>query len=301
MLSKKDIENRKKLARKLLKALKKVDRAGLKILLRTNNTFGGVVYHVENVPTTDTPFGHRTVMHLLTPDGREMKEYAEYYDGSNLHPCIVFNFPDSPFLLTMRKAATMTDEDDDVEWVIVGARAESIAEMKADIIAKQQIIDELNWLIEQKQQTINAQKREILALRERIRNYERENEELSRKVVDYETMLRRLETLLEKHMAGELEATTAMKEILARADLAGKWEVMGAKERIVELLRKDKEISEMLQLIYGGNGYPVDAIEKKLEEVVERKLKELVPEITKSLQSVVVRETKGEGEEAAPT
>jgi len=295
MLSEKEIARKKKLASRVIKAIRKIDRHGLKILLRTNNTFGGVVYHQDNVPAPDTPFGRRTVLYLLTTDGKDAKEYAEFFNKASLESCLIFTFPDSPFLMTVRKAPTLSDDEGEFEWVILGARAENIANLKSDLIIKQETIDFLRWMIEQKDQTINTQKREILALRERIRDYEKELDELSRKVVDYETMLRRLETLLEKHMAGELEATAAVKEILTRAEMAGKWEVMGAKDRLIEILNKDKEIKERLELMYGGDGSaPADTIKKELESVVERKLRELLPEIVRGLQTAIPREEREE-------
>lgn len=285
MTPSKTILEKERLAMKVLKALSKIDQWGLRILIRTNNTFAGIVYNIESVPAGDTPFGRRNVLYILDANGKKVREYAEFFDGSTLNPCIIFNCVDAPIMVTMRKSPTLDDDMDNMEWVIVGARAENIADMKADLVAKQQIIDDLSYILEQKQQTINAQKREITALRERVKIYEKENDELSRKVVDYETMLSQISILVEKHMAGELEATTAMQEILARADRAGKWEVMGLRERLVEVLRREKEISEALQIIYGGgNGVKAEDLERKLADIVERKLRELVPQIVEQLK-----------------
>ena len=291
VLSQKDIEERKRKAKKLVESIKKLNRLGLQFLLRSNNTFGGVVYHIERVPSRDLPVGYRTVLHLILPDGREAKEYADWYNAGNFEDCIVLSFPDSPFLLTMRRAPTMTDDEEDLEWILLDARAKSLAELKADVVIKQETIEELRWVIEEKDKTINSLKREVRSLRERVREYEAELDRISKEYVDLMTEHRQLLILVQKHMAGEIEATTAIKEILARAEAAGKYEVMGVKDRLIDVLKKEREISELLQIMYGGNGHiNMDVLEKRLSKLVEEKLKAMIPEIVKSISASVKKE-----------
>jgi len=277
MWSKDELEERKRKARRILQSLRKLNREGFVFLLRTqgNGTFGGIVYHIEKVNVPDLPIGQRTVFHLILPDGREAKEYADYYDGSTLHDAIILSFPDTPFALTMRTRPTLTDEDDDMEWMIHGARAEPLATLKSELQRRNEEIEELWWMLEQKERRIKSLEREVALLREKVRDYEAELDKISEEKVQLESELRRIMIIAQKHMAGELEAHAAVKEILARAEQAGKWEVMGVRDKLLEFLKKEKEISELVQIVYpGGNGQLPSRIEKMLE-MLDQKIREL--------------------------
>lgn len=286
VLNEKEIEENKRRAIKLVKSLNRLAKeTPLKILLRSNNVFGGVVYHVSRVPSKETPTGFRTVLHIITPEGKEATEYAEFFDGSKLESCIVLDFPDSPFVMTIRKAPTLSDKPEDVEWVILGSRAEYIAEMKYELSVKSQIIDDLEWLVDQRTKSLEQLKRHVSMLEEKVREYEKELNRLAQDKVDLEMTLRKLIVLVEKHMAGELEATAALREILSRAEMAGKYEVMGVKDRIDMILERDKEIRDKLQMMYSGDGAITDRkmaeIVESVKSFVEEKFNELKLEIEK--------------------
>lgn len=248
--------------------------------------WGGVIYHVSRVPSKDAPTGYRTVLHVITPDGRDVVEYAEFFDGARLESCVVYDFPDSPFIMTMRRSPTLTDNPDDLEWVIVGSRAEYLAELKNELSAKSMIIGDLQWLLEQRNQSLEQLKRQVTMLEEKVREYEKELEVLSREKVDLETSLRRIITLVEKHMAGELEATAALRDILKKAELAGKYEVMGVKDRLEHILERDREIMDKIQTMYSGDGVVSDKKMSELVELLSKKIDEKIGELRAEIEKL---------------
>jgi len=274
-----DVEKRREKARMVVKSLNKLRKWGLQFLLRSNNTFGGIVYNVEHVPAKDFP-GYRKVLYLITPDGRDVQEYADWYYRGKYEDCIILSYPDAPFLLTIRKRPGLTDEADDIEWLLRGYEAEYVAQLKVDVATKQKIIEELTWHLEQLKSTNEKLDLEVKRLREQIREYEAEIDHMSTEVTDLRTTLRNIAIIAEKYMIGELEARKALSEILKKVESIGAYEVAGVKDRIMQILERDKEIKEQLELMYG----PIEVdIKKTLEEIVEKKVREVVKDIVKEI------------------
>jgi len=262
------LEEKRELAEKWVKSLKKLSELDMYILLRTTGEFVGIVFYIERRPVNGA---FRTVLHYITPDGRIAKEYLDYMPDPNGEPqdvrVIIFS---RLIILTARKKPGFEDSEENFEWIISMDRANYYMNLRDDNIRKRQEIAELMWRMDEMNATISRQDNEVTVLSERLRMTEEKEKMLSRENILLKRTVSQLEEVAKKAMAGYIEAEAALSEIMRKAEILGQDRVLSPSERVKEIAKEGKDVMEIIQSTYSPIEGDNTAILAKLDYITNR-------------------------------
>jgi len=222
----------------------------------------------------------RTVLYILTPEGKLEKEYSDFWHEGMVEPvdCRPTLFLGLPFTLTTRIAPGLTDEEDDFEWMVIAEEAKRLMDLR---ITNKRLQDALY----DKTQEYNEVTRELERLEDKVKLLAETNRRLSedhRRVSEdkmrYEEQLYTIESLLNKWLIKGYMDEEAIRFALSIAGKVGAHRIMGGYEHIDEILKKDREISiEVEKRVVGEYVMTQRTLEetnKRLERM-ERKLERI--------------------------
>jgi len=286
------VEERKKLAIKWVNALNRLQNYGLKLIFRSVGTFGGVIYDIERV--TDNG-DIRLLARVIDSNGEEVTEYLDRKpdpNGDVVSDVVLLRF-DGGAILSARKRPSLSDDDDEFEFLIPANVANYYIRLRDEITRRNNEIQELRFRLEEALSTIEWQSREIEVLSGKVRRLEEDKAYLSRENIQLKDVIANLEILVKKHMAIGQISTAAVDEILRRARTAGLTRVIGGYEAIEEILRRDKEIAETAMTI---GGFDLGEITKRYD-VLANEIKRLREEIARLEGKEIKREEEVEKKE----
>jgi len=281
-------KERVELAIKWVRSLKKLPKIGFYLLLRPGS-IGGVVYDKYGKMVDGY---YRTVIKYIDyAEEKPREEFLDYKPDPVAEPedCQPLYFRGYPIILTSRIRPGFDDDIDSFEWLVTGWRARHIQNMHDDIVRKDQEIGELNHQLELTRGVIKRLKRENETLAERLRNLESEVMALSTENINLKDENRRKKIELLQWMAAAEMATSAVEYMLRVSDKAGVEWVMGARDKLDELLRRTKNAME---LVYSSIG------DVNMGEDIRRHLNKLERHINLISDKLEYIRTNGGKEEA---
>ena len=259
-----NLEKRRKNARVILDFLKDVLEKGYVILLRSNGTFG-VVYHKEIVVMNGLK---RELLYVVTQEGRDVREFADYYNGVRLESCVIIDFREAPFMLTARKRPSLSDDEEEFEWMLTGVTAEYYANLKNDY---DRLLEHMRYL----RSEIEARERRIQELEDRIKILSEENrdmqsviERLNREVSLYRRELFAIHSMAEQAVADAALARSALNDIKNRIEQVGRWGLYGP-DVMEAYMDKMIRLRDKYDLFYGTFTQPNQRAKKVEEEKKE--------------------------------
>lgn len=277
----------KKLAERAVKIAEKMNQLGLSYLLRSNNEFGGVIFSIEDTLINGD---RRRIAHIIGPDYKLYREYLDYKEEGALDviDARILTFPDSPFVLTARTRPALTDEENDLEFIIVGDRANQLARLRIEVDKRNAEIKELSFLLDSAMKRIDALETELKTKSEEIRR----NFEVVRSVTEENTRLRsylsQLTTLVEQYMIGDYEKTAALEHLLQKAKTIGRAQAMDVYDMVEQVVKKHRKIQDEIAMMTIPD---VGDINKSFREI----LREMLPDIAKSITPHVIEALKTSG------
>ena len=261
-------EERIERAREILDGLRRMARDGYFFILGSDNTFKGVGY-MTTVAQTD--YGRRTVIHLVTRDGRPAKIYADLWIGSSLEPVIALDFHREPFILITRRTMTLKDDLDDVVPVMVGTEAKPYAELLTDYKRLYAVMKNMEAELREKDKIIENYERKIRELSERVRDLEKEVDDLSRENVALKNEFIRLKDIAESALASEASARDALNQIKVRVDKLG----MGywvTRDSVEDYIKESRKIRDLFEVAFSPNSRLSEEELKRVGRVIVEEL-----------------------------
>ena len=280
-------EDRMKLAEKAISIVNKMNSLGLQYLLRSSNEFGGVIFEIED---TIVDGDRRKIAHVIGPDYKLYKEYLDYKEegATDVIDARLLTFPDSPFVLTARIRPGMTDEENDLEFIVVGERANQLARLRIELDKRNTEIRELSYLLDSAMKRVDALEHDLKIKSEEIRR----NFEVVKNVTEENTRLRsyisQLATLVDQYMIGDYEKASALEHMLKKAKVIGREQVMDVYELVEKVVQKHRKIQDEIAMMTLPD---VKDINKGFRDV----LKDMIPDIAKSITPYVVEALKMSG------
>lgn len=280
-------DDRRKLAEKAITIAKRMDQLGLSYLLRSTNEFAGVVFEIEE---TLVDGDRRRIAHVVGPDYKIYKEYLDYKEEGtdDLLDARILTFPGSPFTLTARVRSGLTDEPGDLEFVIIGDRANQLARLRIELDKRNAEIRELSYMLDSAMKRVDTLEHELKIKSEELRR----NFEVIRSMTEENSRLKsyitQLTSVVEQYMIGDLEKSAALEHLLKKAQTIGRSQVMDVYDLVEQTVRQHRKIQEELSMLSLPD---VKDINKGLREV----LREMLPDIAKSITPYVIEALKSSG------
>jgi len=275
------IESRKNNALRIVRFLKEMLDKDYLILLRPNGEVA-VAYFKQRVLRDGI---HRLMLHVVDMMGREYREYADYYNGASLESCFVIQSYSAPIALTVRKRASLSDDEDEFEWVILGARAEKYAELKSDYERMYEELSYLRKIIRNREKIIEDLERRLSVLNEELRDARntidlllRENSVLRRDIYS-------LRSIIERYAAEGALSQSIANQLLSEVDRIGRHALVKPSD-VREFMKEMGELAEMYSLHFSPNNENVIDVER----VAERGAKKALEEFTKGGSKSEVKE-----------
>lgn len=280
-------DDRRKLAEKAITIAKKMDQLGLSYLLRSTNEFAGVIFEIEEMLVEGD---RRRIAHVVGPDYKIYKEYLDYKEEGtdDLLDARILTFPGTPFTLTARVRPGLTDEPGDLEFVIIGDRANQLARLRIELDKRNAEIKELSYMLDSAMKRVDTLEHELKIKSEELRR----NFEIIRSMTEENSRLKsyitQLTSVVEQYMIGDLEKSAALEHLLKKAQTIGRSHVMDVYDLVEQTVRQHRKIQEELSMLFLPD---MKDINKGFKDV----LREMLPDIAKSITPYVIEALKSSG------
>jgi len=280
-------DERRKLAEKAVTIAKRMNQLGLSFLLRSSNEFAGVLFEIEE---TLVDGDRRRIAHVVGTDYKVYKEYLDYMEEGTdeVVDARILTFPGAPFTLTARVRPGLTDEPGDLEFIIIGERANQLAKLRVELDKRNAEIRELSYLLDSAMKRVDTLEHELKIKSEELRR----NFEIVRSMTEENSRLKsyitQLTTVVQEYMVGDLQKASALEHLLKKAQSIGRSHVMDVYDLVEQTIRQHRKIQEELSMLTLPD---VKDINKSFRDV----LREMLPDIAKSITPYVIEALKSSG------